>query len=120
MLEAVDAVLLRLEAHERVEEVGLAEAALGPALEVDRGLREVLGVVRELRGELADARGEVGDEGASRVVVAGVLDRAVLGLHRLQRRGGGLDAQPGGVLAQVGGGGLGHRHGSLPAVSWAG
>ena len=32
--EAVDAVLLRLEGHERVEEVGHAEALVGPALEV--------------------------------------------------------------------------------------
>ena len=51
--QAVDAVLLRLERHQRVEEVGHAEALGAPAVEVDDERVEVGGVVREGGGELA-------------------------------------------------------------------
>ena len=51
MLQPVHPVLLRLEGQQGVEEVGHAEAAVGPAAEVRDEQGEVVGVVREGRGQ---------------------------------------------------------------------
>ncbi|GMA89046.1 hypothetical protein GCM10025868_42960 [Angustibacter aerolatus] len=76
---------LGVEGHQRVEEVGHAEAAVAPGLEVAHARGQVVGVVRELRGEGAHRVGDPGDEGlgGGEVVLLGV-DRAVLRLHRAQ------------------------------------
>lgn len=94
--DPVDAVALRLERVQGVEEVGDAEALVDPAGEVHVERGEVRGVVREERGERADGVADHRDEARGLRVVRGVGDRPVLRLHRLERDGGVLEGEPGG------------------------
>lgn len=94
MLEAVDPVLLRLEGLQGVQEVGNAEAAVGPALEVRDQQVQVLGVVREGRGKGSHRGSDGGDEGRGGRVVAGVGYGTVLDLEGLQGCRGCLELLP--------------------------
>ena len=115
------AVLLRLEGLQRVQEVGHAEAAVGPAAEVGDEEREVVGVVREGRCQGLDGRRDGADIPGGRLMVGGLRNGAVLDLERLQGGGGGLELQPfrGGGRDRGSGGesGGGHRSGHL-SLCW--
>jgi hypothetical protein len=78
--DAVDPLLLRLEGHERVEEVGHPEALRTPPLEVGHRRGEVRGVVGEQGGERGDRGDDVRHERGGCVVRRGIRNRAVLRL----------------------------------------
>jgi hypothetical protein len=122
--QAVDAVELRLERLQGVEEVGHPETGVGPALEIDRHRLEVRCVVRQHLAEAQHLPRDGRDVLARRLVVGGLGDAAVLHLQQLQGGCRVLDGLPGGVLHDLGfsddglrRGGLGHRgvgHGEPP------
>jgi hypothetical protein len=95
--EPVDAVLLRLERGEGVEEVGDAEALLLPASEVVLQHLQERGVVREVRCELGDGRHDHRDVTGGSGVVGRFGDGAVPRLQGLQGDDRALEPEPGGV-----------------------
>ncbi|GAA4992917.1 hypothetical protein GCM10025734_21580 [Kitasatospora paranensis] len=104
VLQAVLTLLGRLERQQRVEEVGLAVAGVGPLAQVGEDSREVGGVVREERGELLDRGEDVRDQRVDGVPLhRGQVDGAVLGLQRAEGLDGVLQAQPGLVAGRRGG-----------------
>lgn len=99
--QPIQAVLLRLERVQRVEEVRDAEAGVGPAREVPLQRGEVGGVVREVRGEFADrAHDRSGVHGGGRAFGL-PLDRAVLRLRPLHCDRGVLQPEPRGMRGQL-------------------
>ena len=109
--DAVDTLPLRLELHERVEEVRDAESALDPAVEVPGEGVEVVAIVRECGCQLLDGAHDRPDVLAGGGVMRGIRNRAVGSLQRVQRLGCGLQRKPGrGHLDR--GGDLGGREGS--------
>ena len=62
MLQAVHALAGGVEGQQRVEEVGHAEAVVGPAGRSAWTAVEVVGVVGEARGELGDSAAICGDQ----------------------------------------------------------
>ena len=96
MTDAVLPVQLRLERHERIVEVGHAEAAVSPPVEVLRVRGEVLGVVREPGRECPDRLDDRLDVGARGAVVAGIRNRSILSLDSLERDRRILQREPGG------------------------
>jgi len=96
MTDAVHAMLLRLELHQRIEEVGHAEALVAPAAEVARQRLEVRGIVRERRSELLDRVHDRRDVRPGGLMMRGIRDGAICRLQRMQRLSGRLQRPPGG------------------------
>ncbi len=94
MPQPVHAVPLRLERDERIEEVGLGEAAVRPPREVGVEGREIVGVVRQQPGERGQLRTDRIGEVAGPVVLCGIRDAAVVRLQHPQGGHGGLEPPP--------------------------
>ncbi len=110
VLKAVLALGRGLEGEQRVQEVGLPVAGVGPLGQVRVDGGQVGGVVREERGQLGDGGAHGRDQGVDGVALhGGQVDGAVLGLQRAQGLDGVLQSQPGRVRGEALGRGVG-RH----------